>query len=289
MKYRHAFHAGNFADVHKHVALLALLSALQLKPRGLLYLDTHAGAGAYDPASSAGERAAEARYGVEALLAAAEPRSSELRAYRGAVSDWRALPDQSRGYPGSPLLAARTLRRQDRAIACEAQPSEYRALQRALTGYRRMHAHSGDGYRALQSTLPPPERRALVLIDPPYEQPREIEQVLAGIGTALARLPNAVIAAWYPIKDERWLSRWQQRLAREIEAPAVALELWIYPRDAGVSLNGSGLLIVNPPYRFDARAREWQPELWAVLDPERRGGCSVHTLVGEREHVHERP
>jgi 23S rRNA (adenine2030-N6)-methyltransferase len=275
MKYRHRFHAGNFADVHKHVALLALLHALQRKQKGFLFLDTHAGAGRY-------ELAAEARQGVLAVLAAGSSlESEELRAYRDLIGAWRALPGNASAYPGSPLLAAWQLRRQDRGRYCELIASECRGLERAL-GHSRALVQCGDGFELLRAVLPPPERRALVLIDPPYEQPAaELERATAACATILTRLPSAVIALWYPIKDERLLEAWQARLVQQLAAPVVSLELWLHARDSRVGLNGSGLLLINPPYRFEARARSWQQELQRLLDRDGHGGASVRTLIGE--------
>jgi len=292
LKYRHRYHAGNFADVHKHVAVLALLKALQHKERGLLYLETHAGAGAYDLSDPATHRGAEARQGVQAVLASGTPASPELQAYRDAILAWRRESGRANAYPGSPLLAAGALRPQDRAVCCELLPAECRALERALGNAARTRTQCTDGYRALAASLPPPERRALILIDPPYEQPPlEIEQALAAIEAILGRLANAVVALWYPLKDEPWLAAWQARARTRLTAPATALELWLYPRDARVALNGSGLLLINPPYQFDAAARRWQAELRALLESARptaapSGGEAVRVLVPERESGH---
>ncbi|HTT04906.1 MAG TPA: 23S rRNA (adenine(2030)-N(6))-methyltransferase RlmJ [Steroidobacteraceae bacterium] len=285
MKYRHRYHAGNFADVHKHVAVLALLHCLQHKERGLLYLETHAGAGAY-------ELSDEARQGVLAVLAAQTLPAPELTAYRAAVLDWRRQSGQPQAYPGSPLLAARALRTQDRALVCELLPAECRALERAAGGAPRLRIQCTDGYRALSANLPPPERRALILIDPPYEQPAlEIDQALEAVEAILARLANAVVALWYPLKDEHWLAAWQSRVQARLAAPVTALELWLYPRDTRVALNGSGLLLINPPYRFDAAARIWQGQLRTLLEnarpaPAPPGGEAVRVLVSEREAGH---
>jgi len=288
VKYRHRFHAGNFADVHKHVALLALLQALQRKNKGLLYVDTHAGAGVYELAGPDPHRGAEARHGITLLLSRPEPQSQELRDYRLAVLRWRAEHARPRTYPGSAPLAAQALRSQDRALCCERQPQECRALRSCLAGAHRVRVECSDGYAQLAACLPPPERRALVLIDPPYEDPsEEIELALSAIGAALHRLANGVIALWYPLKDERWLARWQQSLTHRIGAPTLCLELWLYRRDARVALNGSGLMIINPPYRFDAHAALWQQELVGLLDAGQHGGSAVRALVGENaRHAH---
>jgi 23S rRNA (adenine2030-N6)-methyltransferase len=284
MKYRHGFHAGNFADVHKHVALNALLTAMQRKDKGFFYLDTHCGAGRYDLTGPDTHHGAEARHGITALLAAAASLQAEaLRQYAEAVLSLRRQLDGAAVYPGSPWLAAQRLRAQDRGLCCELLPAECRALERALGGLRRMRVACADGYEQLRAVLPPRERRALVLIDPPYENPAtEFDQALLAIRSILERLSNAVIQLWYPIKDERTLVPWLARVERELGAPAAICELWLYPRDSRVGLNGSGLLLVNPPYRFTAQLEVWQSELQALLDPGRRGGSAVRELAGNR-------
>jgi 23S rRNA (adenine2030-N6)-methyltransferase len=288
MKYRHSFHAGNFADVHKHVALLALLRAMQRKDKGFLYLDTHAGAGRYDLSGPEAHRGAEARHGITTLMAAAiAPEAQEINDYRDAVAALRAEMGEAHAYPGSPWLAAHMLRAQDRGICWEILPSECRALERALGGFRRMRADCADGLQQLSAVLPSRERRCLLLIDPPYENPSaELDQALQSIVSSLQRLANTVVLMWYPIKDERTLAPWLARVERAVSAPTLSLELWIYPRDSRVGLNGSGLLLVNPPYQFEQRAALWQQELHAVLDKARHGGSSLQWLVRESDVDH---
>jgi 23S rRNA (adenine2030-N6)-methyltransferase len=281
MKYRHSFHAGNFADVHKHVALLALLRSMQRKDKGFLYLDTHAGAGRYDLGAPEAHRGAEARHGITALMhAPSAPASQEIQDYRDVVAALRADVADAHAYPGSPWIAAHTLRAQDRGICWEILPSECRALERALGGFRRMRAECADGYQHLSAVLPSRERRCLLLIDPPYENPAaEFDQALQHILSSLQRLANTVVLMWYPIKDERTLTPWLARVERALPAPALSLELWIHPRDSRVGLNGSGLLLVNPPYQFDQRAALWQQELHATLDKPQHGGSALQWLV----------
>ncbi len=275
MKYRHAYHAGNFADVHKHVALLHLVSALQRKPKGFLYLETHAGRGHYD---LGGEAAA----GYVALRAAERVAPATTPALLAYLEAEAALAGPKGGYAGSPLLAARALRAADRGVCCEVQPPELRALERALAEFTpraRLHCQGGDGFHALREYLPPPERRALVAIDPPYEELRDFERVLESMALAVQRLANATVMAWYPIKDERTLKPWRLRAASSIGVPLLALELWLHPRDAAVALNGSGLLVANPPYLFDAEAGAWQAELARLLGAGLQGGQSLQWLV----------
>lgn len=286
MKYRHSYHAGNFADVHKHVTLLALLSALQRKDKGFLYLETHSGRGAYELSSGA----PEAEAGVGQLNITPDS-AAELQNYSAAVNEYRTQHRNARAYPGSPLLAARQLRPQDRAVFVELLHPEARALEHALADTSRARVEPGDGFDRLRAWLPPPERRGLTLIDPPYEETgRDFERVSAAITEALRRFPTGVIAAWYPIKDERDVSAWQTSLVRGgLSCETLAAELWLYPRDSHVSLNGSGMLIVNPPYLLAERMRVWLPELQAQLahgssgpDIGRTGGTSIRTLSPAR-------
>jgi 23S rRNA (adenine2030-N6)-methyltransferase len=281
MKYRHSYHAGNFADVHKHVTLLALLSALQRKDKGFFYLETHSGRGTYDLSG-----AAEAESGVSRLNITSNS-SDELQQYAAAIADHRTQPRGPRAYPGSPLLAAGKLRAQDRAVFIELLQPEARALEQALGNTPRVRIEQGNGFDRLRAWLPPPERRGLILIDPPYEETsRDFESVGAAIGEASRRFQTGVIAAWYPIKDQREISAWQTGLVRSgLNCETLAAELWLYPRDSRVALNGSGMLIVNPPYLLAERMRVWLPELQqqlahpsSGLDAEHSGGTSIRML-----------
>jgi 23S rRNA (adenine2030-N6)-methyltransferase len=282
VKYRHSFHAGNFADVHKHVTLLALIGALQRKDKGFLYLETHAGRGLYDLGSADTHQGSEARSGIGALLGAACT-SPQIHVLLRALGEARERSGEAQVYAGSPVLAAGALRAQDRGLCCEIQAAECRALERALRLYPRMRCECTDGYRALTAHLPPPERRALVLIDPPYEeQSDDLARATGAVGTVLKRLANAVIALWYPIKDDRDLAPWLARIAAELQVPALVAELWLHPRDARVGLNGSGLLIVNPPYQFDAGMQQWLPELGTAMGSDRQGGTLVKWIAHEQ-------
>jgi 23S rRNA (adenine2030-N6)-methyltransferase len=281
MKYRHSYHAGNFADVHKHVTLLALLAALQRKEKGFLYLETHSGRGAYDLSGGT-----EAESGVSRLNITSNS-AEELQQYAAALASYRTQHRGPRAYPGSPLLAASKLRPQDRAVFIELLQPEARALEQALADSSHVRVEQGDGFDRLRAWLPPPERRGLILIDPPYEETSgDFGRVSAAIGEALRRFQTGVIAAWYPIKDERDISAWQTGLVRGgLACETLAAELWLYPRDSRVALNGSGMLIVNPPYLMAERMRVWLPQLHAQLahgssglDAGQIGGTSVRTL-----------
>ena len=282
MKYHHSFHAGNFADVHKHVTLLALIAALQRKDKGFLYLETHAGRGLYDLTSPDTHQGAEAKLGI-GMLRDATVTSPAIIHYLETLERARTNAALPTAYPGSPVVAALALRAQDRGLCCEIQAAECRALERALNIYPRMRCECVDGYQALKAHLPPGERRALVFIDPPYEeQADDLAHAINAIGTVLARLANAVVALWYPIKDESGLHPALARAAETLAVPALISELWVHPRDARVGLNGSGLLIVNPPYQLDLEMQQWLPELGAALGAARQGGTLVRWIAHEQ-------
>lgn len=285
MKYRHAFHAGNFADVHKHVTLLALLRALTRKDTGFLLLDTHAGRGLYDLGDAEARKGNEAAGGIARLEAAqsgsAQPLAAELTDYLTSVQQIRSERRERRSYPGSPLLGLHALRSQDRAVFIETQPSEHAAL-RAAVG-KRATVECADGFLRLETWLPPRERRALVLIDPPYEATTaDFKAVERALLETLRRLANAVVMIWYPIKHGRDTDQWLERLAPRwpkaaggAATPCLVNELWIHPRDNRAGLNGSGLLIANPPYLIAEQMRIWLPQLHRALDPTHAGGWLV--------------
>lgn len=294
MKYRHSHHAGNFADVHKHVTLLALLAALKRKEKGFLYLETHAGRGAYDVSGAAGESAAGiGRFDQPASdPAGAKARwrsgAEELRNYGERVGLLRRERGEPRLYPGSPLLAAAELRPVDRAVLIEQLPAEARALERALhhpggATPRHVSVETGDGFDRLRAWLPPHERRGLTFIDPPYEESRQdFDRARHAAAEALRRFHTGVVAIWYPIKDERDTAAWHAALAAELDCPMLAAELSLYPRDSRVALNGSGMVILNPPYQIAERMEIWLPQLHGCLDLGQGGGAGVRHLKRAR-------
>ena len=275
MKYRHSFHAGNFADIHKHVTLLALLAALKRKEKGFAYFETHAGRGAYDLS----HQSAEAAEG-SGRFSAGEYRAPELQNFAALLAQFRAGRNQARAYPGSPAIAAYELRSQDRGILSELIPTEARLLERELEVNPRLRVERADGFERLRAWLPPTERRGLILIDPPYEESgADFERATAAIVDALQRFSTGVYAAWYPIKDEREVRAWHDTFARAVSAETLVSEMWLYPRDSKVALNGSGVVIVNPPYQLAERMAVWLPELQAQLDTGHPGGTSVTNLT----------
>lgn len=275
MKYRHSFHAGNFADIHKHVTLLALLASLKRKEKGFAYFETHAGRGAYDLSQQSAEAAeGSGRFGTGRY------RAQELQNFAALLAQFRAGRNQARAYPGSPAIAAHELRSQDRGILSELIPTQARLLERELEVNPRLRVERADGFERLRAWLPPTERRGLILIDPPYEESgADFQRATAAMVDALQRFSTGVYAVWYPIKDERAIRAWHDTFGRAVSAETLVSEMWLYPRDSKVALNGSGMLIVNPPYQLAERMAVWLPELRAQLDTGHPGGTNVTNLT----------
>ncbi len=283
MNYRHAFHAGNFADVLKHVVLMMLIGHLRKKPAPFFYLDTHAGRGRYDLSEADAQRSGEYKAGIGLLLA------EKASALPTEVADYVELVRQSAGpghsaitaYPGSPLIVARLRRSGDRMVLLETQAREVAALRALLGRERLVSVLDSDGYAALKAHLPPRENRGLVLIDPPYEDDAEFDQVLGGIATGHARWPTGTFMIWYPLSQRAGPLRFRRNLHDSGIRRVLDIELSIRPADAQVGLHGSGLVIVNPPWQLDVRLRELLPQLHALLAPDGAGSTNVDWLVGE--------
>ena len=265
MNYRHAFHAGNHADVLKHIVLLALCDALVAKPGACFALDTHAGRGLYRLDGEAAGKTGEALDGIARLQAEA-PHEPLVQRYLAAVRACRQRHG-AHAYPGSPWLLAHALRAQDRIAACELHPEEAHVLREQFAGDPRVAVHQRDGYAALKALLPPRQGetrfgRGLVLVDPPYEaQLDEFDIALAALREALARWPQGMVALWYPIKQRRALAAIQRRFAALEAKSILQAELLVRPDDSPLRMNGSGMLLLNPPWQFD---RTLAPALEAI-------------------------
>jgi 23S rRNA (adenine2030-N6)-methyltransferase len=279
MKYHHSFHAGNFADVHKHITLIALLQALLKKDKGLLFLDTHAGAGRYELRETGrAERVSEWQDGIGRLWSA-EPQAPEIASYLQYVRSLQPRRRELSVYPGSPLLAARLLRAQDRVHCVDSEREVVSALRRTLHGSVRITAQCGDGFHAVKALLPPIERRGLVLIDPPYEESSDDAHALGALSEGLQRFATGVFAVWRPVKLSADTERWTRALAPQIEQPALVAQLWLHPRDTRVGLAGSCIAVVNPPYQIAERMRAWLPELLQLLGSPPGSGWDVREIA----------
>ncbi|TAM93896.1 MAG: 23S rRNA (adenine(2030)-N(6))-methyltransferase RlmJ, partial [Rhodanobacteraceae bacterium] len=276
----HTFHAGNFADVFKHALLLALLDALTVKDKPLCYFDTHAGRGAYALDDEEARKTGEWRGGIGRLFDAPNPPAS-LRRYVDAIGECNS-GGVLRMYPGSPLLAANALRGNDRLVLCEVQDEETAALRARFRDDRRVHIHQRDGYAALHALLPPPEKRGLVLIDPPFEaQEGEFATIESALAHAHARWPNGVYAVWYPIKSHRTIMPFHRHLSNGPFGEVLVAELMVQPDDSPLRLNGCGMLIANPPWRLDAVLSTLLPALRGTLAQSPRASESLRRLGGE--------
>lgn len=278
MNYRHAFHAGSFADVFKHMILVRLLKALARKDKGFAYIETHAGAGRYDLHASAACRAGEYRDGIGRLWS--EPVQHGTEEYLAAVHALNRS-EELRWYPGSPRIARSLLRPQDRLRLAERAPDECARLRAEFAGDPQTSVHCANGYAALKAWLPPPERRGLVLIDPPYERDDEWDLLRDALVFAAARWPQGVYAAWYPLKPGAPPARFKSALAAGGLRELLIAELTVWPADTPFRLNGCGMLILNPPWRLDAELRRLLDPLASRLRQGPAGGSRVEWLVPE--------
>ncbi len=281
LSYRHAYHAGNFADVFKHIVLVLLLEALRRKDKPFLYLDTHAGAGRYDLKSEMASRNREYLDGIGRLWKAPTPPAA-VTAYLDAIHALNAnAPALPRWYPGSSRIARHFLRRGDRMLLAEKHPADGALLRREFSGDRQVRVSREDGYQLLKSQLPPREHRALVLIDPAYELCDELERVYAGLKAGHQRMATGIFAAWYPVMPKLNADGLRAKLLESGIRRVLNTELCIHPRDNPLGLNGSGLIIVNPPWQLDEAIQGLLPWLWRTLSPAGRGDHFVRWLAGE--------
>ncbi|MBP2290624.1 23S rRNA (adenine(2030)-N(6))-methyltransferase RlmJ [Azospirillum rugosum] len=278
MNYRHIFHAGNPADVMKHAVLALIIDHLRAKPAPFCVLDAHAGIGRYDLDSEPARKTLEFKDGIGRLFGRPAPHPA-LQPYLDAVAALNPDGDL-RWYPGSPRLARALLRDQDRLVVNELHPDDWQTLKAEFAGDRRVSVQHTDAYHALKANLPPREKRGLVLVDPPFEQPDEFARMAEGLATAHKRWPTGVYALWYPIKERPAVWRFQEAVENTGIRKILMVELTWHPEDTHTRLNGSGLLIVNPPWKLDETLRDMLPALHAAL-PSTGGGAKVDWLVPE--------
>jgi 23S rRNA (adenine2030-N6)-methyltransferase len=270
MNYRHAFHAGNFADVVKHALLLDLLRAMQRKDKPFLVLDTHSGIGRYDLSTGPAEKTGEWRDGI-GKISAARPEP---------LADYLAMVERLGLYPGSPAFTAALLRPGDRLVACELHPEDAATLKRNFRGASGVAVHERDGYEALRAFLPPPERRGLILIDPPFERPDEFAVLAKHLSGAFERFRTGVFAVWYPIKHRAPTREFFERLKATRLRDVIAAEFLLRPPTDPTRLNGCGLLVVNPPYGFVPAAEAMLQAIQDVLG-EPGASSAVERLIDE--------
>jgi 23S rRNA (adenine2030-N6)-methyltransferase len=278
LSYRHAFHAGNFADVLKHAVLTSALGLLARKDKPLCYYESHAGEGRYDLGGARARRTGEAAQGIGRLWERADVPDAllpYLRAVRAANPAGRLA-----AYPGSPALAAALLRPADRLVLMELNAADHAALRATFRGDRRVAAHRRDGYEGLVALTPPAERRGFALLDPSYEVVGDWKGVVEATAAAWARWPGGCYAIWYPILDDAMPLRLARALVVAGLRPILRVEL---VRDGAqpLGLKGSGVLVANPPWTLDRELASWLPWLTGVLGVEGRGAWRLDWVVGE--------
>jgi 23S rRNA (adenine2030-N6)-methyltransferase len=282
VNYRHAFHAGNFADVFKHAVLCRILHYLRGKPAAFRVIDTHAGAGLYDLGGPEPARSGEWRDGIERLLQAELPASaSELLApYLEVIG---ALNERGRltVYPGSPALVRAWLRPHDRLIACELEPQAAAALAGNMRGDPRIKTLQVDGWSALSAYVPPKERRGLVLVDPPFEEASDFRRLAQALEAAHRKWATGLYMLWYPIKTRGEPDALAKRLRRLAFPKTLRVELTVKPLGDPSRLNGCGLILVNPPWRLAGELEILLPALAAALGQQGKGGFRLDWLAGE--------
>ena len=287
MNYRHAFHAGSFADVIKHIVLTRVLVYLHEKPAAFRVIDTHAGAGRYDLTGDEAQRSGEWRLGIAKLHAAPRDAASAalIKPYLDIVQSHNAT-DELTAYPGSPLIARALLRPQDRMTACELEAGAHRQLVAALRRDPQARVIKIDGWTALPAYVPPQERRGVVLVDPPFEHADEFDRLATGFQAAYAKWPTGIFLLWYPLKDARAAARLGQRVADALlagvpspgQSPRKALAeryLQIEFQTGGAiradGLTAAGLIVVNPPWTLEREMAAITPSLADAMGAEGRG------------------
>jgi 23S rRNA (adenine2030-N6)-methyltransferase len=292
MNYRHHYHAGNFADVFKHVLLLQLIRAMQRKEKGFLYLDTHAGRGGYDlsvPSVLPDGRSREPEFpaGIGRFWGQSQRGPAAVLDYLELVRRFNdrngATGEDLKFYPGSPWVAKLLLRPQDRMALCELRPDDAEALDFEFARESRVTVQATDGYVGLKAMLPPLEKRALVLIDPPFETKREFIDILRGVTDALRRMPSAVIAIWYPITERARTDEFQRGLLALAEPPPTLFaELHIAGEESELKMKGCGLLVLNPPWQIEQEIRDVLPVLKKQLAVDAGAVFHCGWLVAEK-------
>ncbi len=272
MNYQHGFHAGNHADVLKHIILLQLVESLKRKETPFCVLDTHAGRGRYYMHSEQAEKTGEARGGIFQLIGV-PGLPAAIKHYLQAVA-----ADNPVGgllvYPGSPLLVAQAMREQDRLLCCEWQHEEAQPLKALFANDARVSVVGRDGYAAIKAKLPFKEKRGLVLIDPPYEaQEAEFDAILKALQEGLQRWPNGIYSVWYPIKQRRSLQAFFRKVTALPIKSAFVAEVLIRPDDSPLRLNGSGMLVINPPWHCDESIQPVLPVLAKLLGEDQPGSA----------------
>jgi 23S rRNA (adenine2030-N6)-methyltransferase len=282
LNYRHAFHAGSFADVFKHAVLCRILHHLRGKETAFRVIDTHAGAGVYDLTGPEASRGGEWKKGIARLLAARLPPDAAalLAPYLEVIGALNAT-DRLTAYPGSPALVRAWLRAQDRLVACELEPGAFTALSRSMQRDARIKTLEIDGWTALKAYVPPKERRGLVLIDPAFERDDEYRRLADSFADTYRKWTTGIYALWYPIKGRSEPDALAKRLRRLSIPKMLRAELIVSPLRDPTRLNGSGLILINPPWTLDRELKILLPALARILGSDNQGRFRLDWLSSE--------
>ncbi|TNH05139.1 23S rRNA (adenine(2030)-N(6))-methyltransferase RlmJ [Testudinibacter sp. TR-2022] len=279
LSYRHSFHAGNHADVLKHIVLLRIIRALQQKEKGFFYLDTHAGVGRYSLNTYEAEKTAEYQDGV-ARLWQRDDLPPEVADYLAQVKklNYGVL---LKHYPGSPLIAANLLRAQDRALFTELHPSDFPLLRNNFKTVENVTCKRDNGYQQLKAVLPPKERRGLVLIDPPYELKEDYDLVVQAIEEGYKRFATGTYAIWYPVVLRQHVKRIVRGLEQSGIRKILQIELALRPDSDQRGMTASGMIVINPPWTLEGEMKAILPYLSKTLVPENTGSWKVEWITPE--------
>lgn len=279
LSYRHSFHAGNHADVLKHLVQVLIIQALQQKEKGFLYLDTHSGAGHYSLASKEAEKTAEFNTGI-AYLWERKDCPSEVAFYLDQIKQINPSKKLTY-YPGSPLLAANLLRSQDRAILTELHPTDYPLLRKNFADKKNVTVKRENGFQQLKAVLPPVERRGFILIDPPYELKEDYELVVKAVVEGYKRFATGTYAIWYPVVLRQQIKKMFRALQATGIRKILQVELAIKPDSTQRGMTASGMVVINPPWTLETQMKNVLPYLTRVLAPEGTGSWTVNWITPE--------
>ncbi|HDR0611515.1 TPA: 23S rRNA (adenine(2030)-N(6))-methyltransferase RlmJ [Pasteurella multocida] len=280
LSYRHSFHAGNHADVLKHLVLMLIIENLQQKEKGFYYLDTHAGVGRYRLFSEEAEKTAEFEQGI-ARLWQRDDLPEEVARYIKLIKQVNYGDKALRYYAGSPLIAAKMLRPQDRALLTELHPSDFPLLRNNFKEFDNVTTKRDNGFQQLKATLPPKERRGLVLIDPPYELKEDYDLVVNAIEEGYKRFATGIYAIWYPVVLRQQTKRILKGLEKTGIRKILQIELAVRPDSDQRGMTASGMIVINPPWTLTQQMQNILPYLTDVLVPEGTGSWTVKWITPE--------
>lgn len=280
MNYQHIYHAGNFADVFKHAVLVALTQSFFQKEKPIFYLDTHAGAALYNLKSTAAEKTKDYESGISKIYLTKDELPAVLQNYLAIVKKFNKKFKFKPGfYPGSPYIVRELLRADDSMHLIEYNEAVYTNTKKLFATDEQVSVHFQDGYQALNALLPPAQRRGFVLIDPPYEDPKETKAIIASLEIALKKWATGVYAVWYPRKNQHENTVFLKQVKKAFPMNEILVaELDVTSMASSLALNGSGMLIINPPWQLDEKIKSFLPWLWRNLAVENAGGYEIKFL-----------